>query len=159
MCYDHLQPGFYLLKLNGYLTTNVKIIYRMFNKKVDRELSREYFTSDVIYNVSAGMILYYYMCRSWQDCCRRGENQSWPSVSVESVDSECWFLNNAIFYAFVMRLTVEERVFIVESYLKTMSYAHCRQSFFEKFRILKMNITRAIEEVNERTLRKVARNL
>ena len=58
-----------------------------------------------------------------------------------------------------MRLTVEERVFILESYLKTMSYAHCRQSFFKKFRILKMNITRAIEEVNERTLRKVARNM
>jgi hypothetical protein len=32
-----------------------------------------------------------------------------------------------------MRLTVEERVFILESYLKTMSYAHCRQSFFEEF--------------------------
>jgi hypothetical protein len=58
-----------------------------------------------------------------------------------------------------MRLTVEERVFILESYLKTMSYAHCRQSFFEKFRTLKMNITRAIEEVNERTLRNVARNM
>jgi hypothetical protein len=58
-----------------------------------------------------------------------------------------------------MRLTVEECVFILESYLKTMSYAHGRQSFFEKFRILKMNITRAIEEVNERTLRKVARNM
>jgi len=58
-----------------------------------------------------------------------------------------------------MRLTVEERVFILESYLKTMSYAHCRQSLFEKFRILKINITRAIEVVNERTLRKVARNM
>jgi hypothetical protein len=58
-----------------------------------------------------------------------------------------------------MRLTVEECVFILESYLKTMSYAHCRQSYFEKFRILKMNITRAIEEVNERMLRKVARNM
>jgi hypothetical protein len=33
-----------------------------------------------------------------------------------------------------MRLTVEERVFILESYLNTMSYAHCRQSLFEKFR-------------------------
>ena len=33
-----------------------------------------------------------------------------------------------------MRLTVEERVFILKSYLKTTSYAHCRQSFFEKFR-------------------------
>jgi hypothetical protein len=33
-----------------------------------------------------------------------------------------------------MQLTVEERVFILESYLKTMSYVHCRQSFFEKFR-------------------------
>jgi len=58
-----------------------------------------------------------------------------------------------------MRLTVEERVFILENYLKTLSYAHCRQSFFEKFRILKMNITRAIEEVNKRTLRRVARNM
>jgi len=105
------------------------------------------------------MTLYYYMCRSWQDCCRRGENRSWPSVSVESVDSECWCLNNAIFYAFIMLLTVEECVFILERYLRTMSYAHCRQSFFAKFRILKMNITRAIEEVNKRTLRKVARNM
>jgi hypothetical protein len=58
-----------------------------------------------------------------------------------------------------MRLTVEERVFILESYLKTMSYAHCRQISFEKFRILKMNITRAIKEVNESTLRIVARNM
>ena len=58
-----------------------------------------------------------------------------------------------------MRLTVEELVFILESYLKMMSYAHYRKSFFEKFRILKMNITRAIEEVNERTLRKVVRNV
>ena len=29
------------------------------------------------------MTLYYYMCSSWQDCCRREENRSWPSVSVE----------------------------------------------------------------------------
>jgi hypothetical protein len=58
-----------------------------------------------------------------------------------------------------MRVKVEERIFILESYLKTMSYAHCRQSFFEKFRRqAPVNITRAIEEVNERTLRKVARN-
>jgi len=28
---------------------------------------------------------------------------------------------------------VEELVFILESYLKTMSYVHCRQSCFEKF--------------------------
>jgi len=41
-----------------------------------------------------------------------------------------------------------------------MSYARYRQSFFEKFRNLKKNITRAIEEVNERTLKKkVARNM
>ena len=58
-----------------------------------------------------------------------------------------------------MRLTVEERVFILESYLKSMSKAHCRKSSFEKCIILKNNSTRAIEEVNERTLRKVARNV
>jgi len=113
---------------------NVAVLYRMFNLKLDRQLSREYFTSDAIYNGSVGMTLYYYMCRSCQDCCRRGENRSWPSVSVESVYSECWCLNNAIFYSFIMRLTVDERVFILESYFKKMSYAHCRQSFFEKFR-------------------------
>jgi len=81
------------------------------------------------------------------------------TTSVEEVDSECWCLNNTIFYAFIMRLTVEDRIFILERYLKTMSYAHCRQSSFEKFIILKMNITRAIEELNERTLRKVVRNI
>jgi hypothetical protein len=37
--------------------------------------------------------------------------------------------------------------------------AHSRLSFFDKYIILKMNITRAVEEVNERTLRKVARNM
>ena len=106
----------------------------MFNLKVGPQQSREYLMLDAIYNGSAGMTLYCYMCSSWQDCYRRGENRSWPSILVESVDSECWCFNNAIFYAFIMRLTVEERVFILESYLKTMSYAHCRQSFFEKFR-------------------------
>jgi DNA-binding GntR family transcriptional regulator len=59
-----------------------------------------------------------------------------------------------------MRLTVEERVYILESYLKTISYAHCTQRFFEKFRRqLKMNITRTIKEINERTQIKVARNM
>jgi hypothetical protein len=59
-----------------------------------------------------------------------------------------------------MRLTVEERVFILESYLKTMSYAHCRQSFFEKFR-RQAPVESAIAKIikNERTLRKVARNM
>ena len=75
-------------------------LYRTLNLKLDRQLSREYFTSDAIYNGPAGMILYYYMCRSWQHCCRRGEKRPWPSVSVESVDSECWCLNNAIFLRF-----------------------------------------------------------
>jgi hypothetical protein len=108
--------------------------YRVFNLKMDRQLSREYFTSDAFHNGSAGMTLYYYMCRSWQDCCRRGENQSWPYVSVESIDSECWYLKNVIFYAFLIQLTVEERVFNLENYLKTTSYAHCTQSFSEKIR-------------------------
>jgi hypothetical protein len=58
-----------------------------------------------------------------------------------------------------MRLTVKERVFL-ESYLKTMSYAQCRQSFFEKFRRqapVKGAIAKMIK--NKRTLRKVARNM
>jgi hypothetical protein len=67
--------------------------------------------SDAIYNGSAGMTLYYYMCSSWQDCCRRGENRSWPSVSVESVDSECWCLDRTILWGLIVWLPVEERVF------------------------------------------------
>jgi len=71
------------------------------------------------------------------------------------------------FYAFIMQLTVEERVFILESYLKTMSYAHCRQSFFENFRRqapVKSAIAKMIKKFretgsNERTLRKLARNM
>jgi hypothetical protein len=54
---------------------------------------------------------------------------------------------------------VEERVFILESYLKTMSYAHCRQCFFEKFRRqapVKVLLRKRLKK--ERTLRKVARN-
>ena len=80
------------------------------------------------------MTLYYYMYRSWQDCCRRGENRSWPFVSVESVDSEYWCLNNAIVYAFIMRLTVEERVFILESYFENDVLRPLQTKFFEKFR-------------------------
>jgi hypothetical protein len=38
--------------------------------------------------------------------------------------------DNSILYAFIMRLTVEERVFILESYSKTMSYVHSRQKCF-----------------------------
>jgi len=59
-----------------------------------------------------------------------------------------------------MRLTVEERVFILESYLKTISYAHCGQRFFEKFRRqapVKIAIAKIIKKL--RTLRKVARNI
>jgi hypothetical protein len=57
-----------------------------------------------------------------------------------------------------MLLTVQERVFILESYLKTMSYAHCRLSFLAKFRKqapVKSVIAKMIK--NKRTLRKVAR--
>jgi hypothetical protein len=59
-----------------------------------------------------------------------------------------------------MRLTVEERVFILESYLKTMFYAHCRQSFFEKCRRqapVKGPIAKMIK--NEITPRNFARNM
>ena len=62
-----------------------------------------------------------------------------------------------------MRLTVEERVFILESYLKTMSYAHCRQSIFKKFRSqapVKSAIAKIITKFRETgSLRKVARNM
>jgi len=84
------------LTLLAEATITCRLVIQSVNIKVDCLLSREYFTSDAIYNGSAGTTLYYYTCRSWQDCCRRGKNQSWPSVSVESVDSECWCLNYAM---------------------------------------------------------------
>jgi hypothetical protein len=105
------------LMLTASIICNPTNIYRMYNLKVDHQLSRKYFTSYAIYNGSTDMTLYYYMCRSWQDCCRGGENWSWPSISVEAVDTECWCLNNAIFYAFIMRSTVKECVRILEHYL------------------------------------------
>jgi hypothetical protein len=62
-----------------------------------------------------------------------------------------------------MRLSVEERVFILETYVKTMSYVHRKQSFFEKFRRqgpVKSVIAKMIKnKVNEGTLRNVARNM
>jgi len=47
---------------------------------------------------------------------------------------------------------VEERVFILEIYLKTMSYALCGQSFFEKFRRqapVKIAIAKIILKIRE----------
>jgi hypothetical protein len=53
-------------------------------------------------------------------------------LNQSTVSAGIW--TTPFFYAFIMRLKVEERVPILESYLKTMFYAHCWQSFFEKFR-------------------------
>ena len=62
-----------------------------------------------------------------------------------------------------MRLTVEERVFILESYLNMMSYAHCRQSFIKKFRRqapVKSAIAKMIKKFRETgLLLEVARNI
>jgi hypothetical protein len=55
---------------------------------------------------------------------------------------------------------VEEHVFILESYLKTMSYVHCRQSFVEKFgrqapvksalrKWLRMNMVKRVDKCTE----------
>jgi hypothetical protein len=66
------------------------------------------------------------------------------------------------FNAFTMRLTVEKLVFILESYLKTMSYAVDKvflKNLEGNLKQLQMNITRSIEEVNKRTQRKVTRNM
>jgi hypothetical protein len=51
-----------------------------------------------------------------------------------------------------MRLTVEERVFILKSYLKTMSYDHSRQSLFEKFR-RQAPVKSAIAKIIQKKLR------
>jgi hypothetical protein len=51
-----------------------------------------------------------------------------------------------------MRLTI----IILESYLKTMSYVHCRQSFLKNLEGNRQKNAIAIKEVNEGTLRKFA---
>ena len=79
------------------------------------------------------MTLYYYMCRSWQDCCRRGENRSWPSVSVESVDSECWCLNKAIFYAFYNAVNSGRTCVYFGKLFKNDVLQPLLTKFFEKF--------------------------
>jgi hypothetical protein len=106
------------------------------------------------------MTLYYYILQELARLLQeRGEPVLFIRISWISGQWVLVFEQHHFFYAFLMRLTVEAHLFILESYLKTTRYAHCWQSFFEKFRILKMNITRAIEEVNERKQRKVARNV
>jgi hypothetical protein len=57
-----------------------------------------------------------------------------------------------------MRLTVEERVFILESYLKTMSYVHCRQRFVKKFgrqAPVKSAIAKIVKKEHDETCRQV----
>jgi len=52
--YEHNQlQGIYLA-----IWLHEHVYYRVFNLKVDRQLSREYFVSDAIYNGSADMTLY-----------------------------------------------------------------------------------------------------
>jgi hypothetical protein len=63
-----------------------------------------------------------------------------------------------------MPLIVEERVFVLESYVKTMYYVRCRQRFFLKKIRRQAPVKNAIakmikNEVNEGTLRNVARNM
>jgi len=58
-----------------------------------------------------------------------------------------------------MRLTVEERVFILESYLKRCITPTVDKVSLKNLEGKRQYITRDIEEVNERRLRKVARNM
>jgi len=62
----------------------------VFNLKVDRQLSREYFTSDSIYNGTVGMTLYYDMCRSWQDCCVKNGVVQTPELTADSFNWYGW---------------------------------------------------------------------
>ena len=79
------------------------------------------------------MTLYYYMCRSWQDCCRREGNRSWPSVSVESVDSECRCLNNAIFLRFHDDVNSGRTCIYFGKLFKNDVLRPLQTKFFEKF--------------------------
>jgi hypothetical protein len=57
-------------------------LYSVFNLTVGRQLSREYFRSDAIYNGSA-VWHYTNTCAGvGKTVCRGEENGSWPSVSV-----------------------------------------------------------------------------
>jgi hypothetical protein len=95
---------------------------------------RTYFTSDAIYNGSAGMTLYTTCAGVGKTVVGEGRTGLGHPYQLNQSTVSAGVRTTPFFYAFIMRLTVEERVFILESYLKTMSYAHRRQNFFEKFR-------------------------
>jgi len=112
---------------------HLPVLVQVFNLKVDRQLSL---------NISRE-VLFIWFC--WydiillhvQELARLLQERGEPVLAIRiSWISRLWVLvfEQRHFYIFIMRLTVEERVFILESCLKTMSCAHCRQSFFEKFR-------------------------
>jgi hypothetical protein len=54
----------------------------MFNLKVDRQVSREYFTSDAIYNGSAGMTLYCYVHVFVQELARLLQERGEPVLAI-----------------------------------------------------------------------------
>jgi Mg2+/Co2+ transporter CorB len=83
------------------------IKYRVFNLKVKRQLSREYFTSDAIYNGASGMII---VLLHVQELSRLLQERGEPVLAIRiSWISWQWVLvfEQRHFCAFVMRLTVE----------------------------------------------------
>jgi len=100
------------------------------------------------------LVLYYNTTRAGVGKSVAGEGRTGLGhpyqLNQSTVSAVVW--TTPFFYAFIMRLTVEGRVFILESYLKTMSKAHCRQSFFEKFRKqapVKSDIVKMIKKFRE----------
>jgi hypothetical protein len=67
---------------------------------------------------------------------------SWISWQWMLVFEQCHFLcfHNAV---------NSGKIFILESYLKRMSYTHCRQSFFEKFRKVVRNMVKRVDKCTE----------
>jgi hypothetical protein len=133
--------------------------YSVFNLKVDRQLSREYFKSDAIYNGSAGMTLYYCVCRVYKTVAgdgRTGHGHPYQ-LNQSTVSAGVW---TTPFLRFHNAVNSGRIIFILESYLKTMSYAHCSQSFFEKFR-RKAPVKNAILKMIKKwkNAKKVARNM
>jgi hypothetical protein len=80
------------------------------------------------------LVWHYTTTCAWASKTVAGEGRTCLGHPYQLNQSTVLVFEQRHFLRFIMRLTVKERVFILESYIKTISYVHCRQRFFEKFR-------------------------
>jgi hypothetical protein len=153
-CLNQLRPSVSPMNIYMYMYRHIQVV----------QLKSGPLTKPWIFHVRCHLWFCWYdiILLHVQELARLLQERGEPVLAIRiSWISRQWVLvfEQRLFYAFITQFTVRGSGFILESYFKPISYAHWKQSLFEKSRNFKMNITRAIEEVIERMLRKVARNM